>query len=896
MGNGNVDISVTVMTNSYDTISLPSFYVLCCLLTKCLVPFSKLEPPLSLEADVTPQMKRPELVSSQAQSLTKKYQETKELLKLQELKKRNMQAQLGLSLSLIKEHYFSEPKPSPLESSTHELVQKSVSILLQDNTERIQALKDMTTDKPLTLRGLLNMLISNSCIQENEEKHYLQNGLETWEYQKELKNDMVKKSLARVGESGSEYESRLLNNEDWVEKVPKKIIESPHGPFSEMKKHPELTDTSITILSQMVELLKSENEALKQRCQEIVNQLTEADQEIDRLKTELACHQSGKPHHLVMKELKRPKSDLAENQVNAIDKEFYERVLNEKSLRLQEALVTLEELGSTLKDTEKKLQLKEVTRKAFGFRAVYDDEDVQPEDDLKLKDILEAVQEKLSKLEANLRILEQHCLHLEATNQELVVFDQKSESISREKLEEAEDEFMLKKNLELKTVSKYVKAEVMQVDIDRIKQVVKEVEMKCEAITQVLSMLSTVDINVETVLSVLKKYIFVSSLEELLQISRHDAKLVIEEEFWSQLLVTPKIIQEEDQHSCERAVAKQMMTQKRLMLLKKGSCQRPDCMTVTESEFEKMYKWLDNKSYNLIHSILSKSLEVKSNILKHIAARIKSNDELHSLSVGSFLGHGETSKHLFDALQEACNLYVSACVNSQHEKELNHRETAAVDRPNCPKFVEKDMELKLVNLQDKLDDASLKSVSGSQTLAENEKNPVGSFSKYLDLVDTIGGQQEELGMVKDGYEQENQMLRQEIVNASVALRVCADENFKEINSSNNSMQQLKKEHKQERAILVEKFVQEMEELRGMMSRVHQEQTSTGKLEPLSRASAQTSTLKEHNQELVTQVTVMTQEMQRGEKQEDVTTLRLNYEKDLEHLKVEVLIVIAVAHL
>lgn len=856
---------------------------------------------MGLEADVTPQTKRPELVSSQAQSLTKKYQETKELLKLQELKKRNMQAQLGLSLSHIKEPYFSESKPSPLESPTHELVQKSVSFLLQDSTERIEALEDMTTDKPLTLRELSNVLISDGCSKGNEEKHYLQNILETWKYQQELENEMLKKSLARAGESVREYESRLLTIEDLVGKVPKQIIESlksPYGPLSEIKKHPEATDTSIAILSQRVELLMNENEALKQRCQEIVNQLTEADREIDRLKTELSCHQSGKQHHLVMEELKRLKGELAENQANAIDREYYERELNEKSLRLHEALVTLEELGSTLKDTEKKLQLKEATLKGLGFPADFEEEDVPPEEQQRLKDALEASRAKLLETEAKLCISEQQRLDLEARNRELVTLSRESERVSREKLEQAEDELrMLKETLQVKTVSECVKAGEMHVDDkDLVEQVVKEVEMKSEAISQVLAMLTTVDVNVETMLSVLKKYIFGSSLEGPLQISRNDAKLVIAEEFWSQLLVTPKTIVKEDQHSCERAVAEQMMAQKRLMRLEKGRCQQVDCETVTESEFEKMYKWLDNKSYTLIHSTLSESLGVKSSVLKNIAARMKSahDDELHSLAVGSFLGRGETSKHLFDALQEACSSYVSARIKTQHEKELNRRETGAADCPNCPKFIEAavNMESKLAHLQKQLDEASLNSVAGSRTLAESEEKP----DEYLVLQNTIARQQEELRKVKDGYERETETLRQEVAKASEALRVCAEEKAKEIHSLTSSMQNLKQEHEQERAALVERFDTEMEELRGMMSPAHPEHRSTGQPQALGGAWAQTSTLRERIQELVTQVSVMTQEMGRREEQEDVTTLRLKYEKDLEHLKVEALAVIAVAHL
>lgn len=872
------------------------------MLTKCLVPFSKLEHPLGLEADVTPQMKRPELVSSQAQSLTKKYQETKELLKLQELKKRNMQAQLGLSLSHIKEPYFSEPKPSPLESPTHELVQKSVSFLLQDSTEGIQALEDVITDKPLTFRELSNVLISHSCSRGNEEKHHLQKVLETWKYQQELENEMLKKSLARAGESVREYESRLLTIEDLVGKVQKQSLESlksPYGPLSEIKSHPEANDTSVAILSQRVELLTSENEALKQRCQEIVNQLTEADREIDRLKAELSCHQSGKQHHLVMEELKRLKGELAENQANAIDREYYERELNEKSLRLHEALVTLEELGSTLKDTEKKLQLKEATLKGLGFRAEFEDEDAPPEDEQQVKDALRA---KLSETEANLHASEQRCSDLEARNREVITLSQESERVSRERLEQAENEIrMLREKLAVETVSECVEAGGRHVDDkDQIKQVVNEVEMRSEAISQVLAMLATVDVNVETMFSALKRNLFGSSHEGPLLISRKDASLVIEEEFWSQLLVTPKMTLEQDRHSCERAIAEQMLAQNRLMLLGKGVCQPADCEAVTELEFETMYEWLDNQSYALIHRMLSESLEVKSNVLKHAAARIQSaqDAELHSLAVGSFLGRGETSKHLFDALQEACSSYVSARLRTQHEKELKQREIGTADCPNCPKFREAaiGMESKLARLQRQLDEASSETFSGGQTLVETDPEPVESSDKYAELRDTIAKQEKELREVKDGYEQETERLRQEVAGASEALRARAEENAREINSLTDCIESLKKEHEQERANLVEKFDQEMEELRGMMSPAHPDQGSPSQSGPPGQASAQTSTLRERIQELVGQVSVMTQEMRRREEQEDVTTLRLKYEKDLEHLKVEALVVLAVAHL
>lgn len=875
---------------------------------------------MGLEADVMPQMKRPELVSSQAQSLTKKYQETKELLKLQELKKRNMQAQLGLSLSHIKEPYFSEPqKPSILESPPPEPVQKTVSFLLQDSTEAIQELQDLITDKPLTIKELAKLLRSHSCNQETAEKHQLQKILETWKYQQEIENETLKKSLARAGESIREYESRLLTIEDLVGKVQKQSFESiksPYGPLSEIEKHSEPNDVTIGMLSQRVELLTSENGALKQRCQEIVNQLTEADREIDRLKAELISQQGGKQHHLVMEELKRLKAEQAENQANAIDREYYERELNEKSLRLHEALVTLEELGNTLKDTEKKLQLKEATLKGLGFRADYEDEDLHQGKD-QLKELHEASQAKLLEMEANLQSTEQRCLELETRNSELITLNQESERVSREKLREAENEIrMLREKLEMKTggaektVSECVEAGEKQVD-DKglLKQVVEEIEMKSEAINQVLKMLAKVDVNVEKMFSDLKSTLLSSSKEELLCVSQKDLSLVIEGEFWSQLLGTCKITPDEDRHSWERSVAEQMMAQKRLMLLIRRICPQAevDSEGATEPDFETTYRWLDNETNALIHKELTETLEAKSSVLKQIASSVKlaKDDELLSLALASFdfgREQKQSSEYLFDALKEAYMAYLIARLKVQHEKELKQRQTevqiGSLDCPNCPKLRAsvRDLESKLVDLQSQLSEASLKSTTGPQASIQIEGEPIDSLDQYIELHDMIARHKKELREVKDSYEREAEKLRQEITKASETLRVRSEENVKEIDSLTNCMENLKKKHETERTNLMERFDREMEELRGMVSPANPEKNSTDEDRPPHRSSAQTSTLKERIQELVTQVSVMTQEMRRREEQGDITTLRQKYEKDLENLKVEALLVLAVVHL
>ncbi|XP_055360231.1 myosin phosphatase Rho-interacting protein isoform X2 [Betta splendens] len=860
---------------------------------------SPLEHPLVLGADVTPQTKRPELVSSQAQSLTKKYKETKELLKLQELKKRNMQAQLGLSLSHlpIKEPYFSDPeKQTFLEVPSPEPVQRTVTFLLQDSAEAIQELEDVITGTPLTLTELGKVLKCHSCTQETE-KYELEKLLETWKYQQETENEMIKKSLARAGESIREYEARLLTMEDLLGGVQKH--KSLYGPLSKIENHSETNEITIAMLSQKAELLTNENGALQQRYQEIMNQLTEADREIDRLKAELNSQQGNKQPHMVMEELKRLKTELAENQASAIDREYYERELNEKSLRLHEALVTLEELGNTLKDTEKKLQLKDATLKGLGFQTYYEDEELHPEKD-QLKELLEALQAKLLENEAKLQSAEQRCVELKVRNDELSALNQKSEEVVREKLAEAENETrMLQEKLEMKTgsiertISETIEARDKQVDTKGLKmQVVEEIDKRSEAVTQVVKMLARVDINIERMLSNLKSTLFDFLRGESVFVSQKDKSLIVEAEFWSHLLSTNEAQQDENWYRHCKEVAEEMIAQKRLMLLISGMCPQAEVESeiVTETDFTYMYSWLTNNTNAIIFGKLTKTLEEKSNLLKQIASSVKldENEKLLSLVLAGFcLGQEQkpSSEYLLEALKETCMSYLTIRLKVQHEEELKRSKSESSDCPNCPKLREEicHLQSKLKELQN-ASETSLKACTGPQTLIHIEGEPIDSLDKTIELQDMIAQHRKELREIKDSYEQETEALQQELAKAGETLRLRAEENVKEIDSLTNCMENLKKKHEMERANLMERFNQEMEELRRIMSAASPERTSVDEGGASQYPVAQTSTLKERIQELVTQVSVMTEEMRRREELGDITTLQLKYEKELENLK------------
>ncbi|XP_024912912.1 myosin phosphatase Rho-interacting protein isoform X4 [Cynoglossus semilaevis] len=850
--------------------------------------------PTGLEGGETPQTKRPELVSSQAQSLTKKYQETKELLKLQELKKRNMQAQLGLSLSHLpaKEPYLSEPQKTPLmESPSSEPVQKTVSVLLQDSLEAIQELEDLIAGKRLTLTELGRLLKSHSCVQETSERHQLQKLLETWKYQQEIENEMIKKSLARAGESIREYEARLLTMEDLVGKVQRQTVERLKSPYG----HSEANETTVGILSQRVELLTNENEALKQRCQEIVNQLTEADREIDRLKAELNSQQGSRQHHLAVEELKRVKAELAENQAIAIDREYYERELNEKSLRLHEALVTLEDLGNSLKETEKKLQLKEATLKGLGFPTDYEDDDSKPEKE-HLKELLEASQRKMYDMEANLQFSQQHCLEIEARNSELIKLHEEFQKVSQEKLEEAENEIkMLQEKLEKEkvragvTASECVEAGVEQGDVKILREeVIEQVERKAEAINHVVQMLANIEVNAERMVSNLKSTLFDSlKEEERLFLSRDDVRLVVEAEFWSQLLGISKV--KPGDCNTARTLVENMLSLKSFMI---STSRKFNSDTETELDFDSMYSWLDNESIFQILKELRETLESRSNCLKQILSRIilDADDKLLSMALTCFdfsYKQQQPSEYLLESLKETSTFYVIIRSKVQREKEFRQKQrevlSTSLDCPNCPvlREVAVDLQSKVTDLQSQLTEATLKTTTVPETMIQIEGESIDSLDKTIELQDIVAKHRKELREVKDHYEQEVEKMREEAAQASETLRLRSEENVKEIDSLTSCMENLRKKHELERTNLLERFDQEMEELRCMMGPEDPQQTAK---DGGNTASAQTPTLKQRIQELLTQVSAMTEEMRRREEQGDVTTHRLKYEKDLENLK------------
>ncbi|KAF7698186.1 myosin phosphatase Rho-interacting protein-like [Silurus meridionalis] len=110
--------------------------------------------------------------------------------------------------------------------------------------------------------------------------------------------------------------------------------------------------TMLKLLSQEAEFLTRQNKALNQRNQELVNQLAEADREIDRLKAELVYHSNGNQSE-------------RESIVECLDLEFAR-----SCGKLQEAQTQLTKMEDSLMYFHPTLQLKEATLRGLNFLAM----------------------------------------------------------------------------------------------------------------------------------------------------------------------------------------------------------------------------------------------------------------------------------------------------------------------------------------------------------------------------------------------------------------------------------------------------------------------------------------------------------------------------------------------
>ncbi|KAK5855837.1 hypothetical protein PBY51_007478 [Eleginops maclovinus] len=286
-------------------------------------------------------------------------------------------------------------------------------------------------------------------------------------------------------------------------------------------------------LSQEVELLTSQNEALNQRNQEMLNQLTEADREIERLKVELSSRYT-EPHHLPEVE------QLGQTRVEVLEMEVSSR--EQQLLEAQTFIASLEE---NLRETEAMLQMNSPTgsegapQMSKGY----------------LLRCFEATEAKLTALEKQLEQSEATCRELQKQNAE----QKGAETYYRESAAEAMAEVRrLKEELEKKESLKDGDGDKCVSSEERIRQVINGMVMRLKALDKLLEVIEKLD--------------FGLGKEEELTV---ESQLKWEEQFWrllhDKVKVNPSELKEEKPvEELLSEVTERMMVEEQMLL--SGHC------------------------------------------------------------------------------------------------------------------------------------------------------------------------------------------------------------------------------------------------------------------------------------------------------------------------------------
>ncbi|XP_051023751.1 myosin phosphatase Rho-interacting protein isoform X1 [Acomys russatus] len=360
-----------------------------------------------LQSELEAQCRRQELITQQIQTLKHSYGEAKDAIRHHEAEIQTLQTRLGNAAAelAIKEQALAKLKgelkleqgkvreqleewqnskamlSGQLRASEQKL--KSTEALLLEKT---QELRDLETQQALQRDRQKEVQRLQECIAElsqqlgtSEQAQRLMERklkrnytllLESCEQEKQA----LLQNLKEVEDKASAYEEQLQGHVQQVEALQKeKLSDTCKGSeqVHQLEEELEAREASIRQLAQHVQSLHDERDLIKQQFQELMERVATSDGDVAELQEKLRGREADyqnleHSHHRVSVQLQSVRTLLRqkEEELKHI-KEAHERVLEKKDQDLNEALVKMIALGSSLEETEIKLQEKEECLRRF---------------------------------------------------------------------------------------------------------------------------------------------------------------------------------------------------------------------------------------------------------------------------------------------------------------------------------------------------------------------------------------------------------------------------------------------------------------------------------------------------------------------------------------------------
>ncbi|XP_028422704.1 myosin phosphatase Rho-interacting protein isoform X5 [Perca flavescens] len=333
-------------------------------------------------------------------------------LKLEQERSKEQEEEYGRGEATLRaqlkdsEERLREVEASLLERSQALRHLERQQALQRDHTREIQRLQEMlqevTARQSATEKG--------QALKEErlrKEQHSMQES-----HERERQN--LCRRLAEAETAQKEMENQLLKAKQQVEALLRGRQASGGTECREeiLKLQEELAQKTDTVesLRESVRRLEEEKSHLTCRCQELLNQIAEADREVNKLRNRLETEEADyytleHSYERATQEFEKMSQFLREKEEEIRQtKEMYERLVERKEEDLKEALVKMAALGNSLEETEQKLQAKEELLCQMSQSILDKAEPCSAEKDLQAK--LVVAEDRIAELEQHLNALQ----------------------------------------------------------------------------------------------------------------------------------------------------------------------------------------------------------------------------------------------------------------------------------------------------------------------------------------------------------------------------------------------------------------------------------------------------------------------------------------------------------
>ncbi|XP_046312672.1 myosin phosphatase Rho-interacting protein isoform X3 [Marmota monax] len=361
-----------------------------------------------LQSELEAQCQRQELITQQIQTLKRSYGEAKDAIRHHEAEIRSLQARLSNAAAelAIKEQALAKLKGElkleqgrvreQLEERQHseaalsgqlrasEQKLKSAEALLLEKTQELRDLEmqqALQRDRQKEVQRLQERIADLSqqlgaseqaqrLMEEKLQRNYALL-LESCEEEKQA----LLQNLKEVEDKASAYEDQLQDHAQQVEALQKEKLSAKcegSEQVHQLEEQLEAREASIRQLAEHVQSLRDERDLIRQRFQELMERVATSDGDVAELREKLRGREADyqnleHSHRRVSGQLQSMRTLLREKEEELKHiKEAHERVLEKKEQDLSEALVKMVALGSSLEETEIKLQAKEEILRKFA--------------------------------------------------------------------------------------------------------------------------------------------------------------------------------------------------------------------------------------------------------------------------------------------------------------------------------------------------------------------------------------------------------------------------------------------------------------------------------------------------------------------------------------------------